>query len=443
MCTRRVALGAESISLRGVVSVGFTIPKTLELERVQIDGVALAVGFFFSFRLFIMLLSVRILGTDPQTGVEIGLVLNILLLAVVAFHSLGEARVPLSEMAQSWPVRWAFVFLSFSCCSLLWTSTVSLPAAIVYWCAMAADVAIVILMLRTGRLTVVANSLMKGYVWGACLVAIIAWLLPAQSDLRLGDEELVGPNAIGYLCAFAFFFAQYLAREKDGKWGAAAFLLGVTLLRSLSKTTIIAFLAGEVFLLVRDKSMKRRTKVLLSLGAAAIVAAFSSLLSSYYDIYTNAGNQSETLTGRLGLWTYFLAEAVEQPWIGHGFHSVWQVVPPFGPDLFEARHAHNELLQQFYAYGVVGVGMFAGIYGSLWLQLRRLISRPRKTFFFAFLLFILVRGLADTEAFDLSLPLWSIVLISMLANHEDGTSRRTTEVRSLARSHPLGLVQRV
>jgi O-antigen ligase len=425
------------------VKVGITITKAPELNQVQTDGLALAVGFFFSFRLFIMLLSVRILGTDPQTGVEVSLVLNILLLVAVAFHSLGEARFPVSQMLQLRPVRWAFLFLSFSCCSLIWTSTASLPAAIAYWCAMAADVAIVILMLRTGRLTEVASSLMKGYVWGACAVAMIAWLLPAQSDLRLGDEELLGPNAIGYLCAFAIFVAQYLAREKDGKWGAAALLLGVTLLRSLSKTTIIAFLAGETFLLLRDKSMSRRTKLLLALGAAAIVAAFSSLLSSYYEIYSNAGNQAETLTGRLGLWTYFLAEAVEQPWLGHGFHSVWQVVPPFGSDQFEARHAHNELLQQFYAYGVVGVCMFAGIYGSLWLQLRRLASRPKRTFFFAFLLFVLVRGLADTDAFDLSLPLWSIVLISMLANHEDGTSHGIAAVPSRAQPHPLGPVQRV
>jgi O-antigen ligase len=325
----------------------------------------------------------------------------------------------------------------------MWTSTSSLAAAIAYWCAMAADVAIVVLMLRTGRVTQVANSLMRGYVWGACAVAIIAWMLPAQSDLRLGDEELLGPNAIGYLCAFAIFFAQYLAREKDGKWGAAGLLLGVTLLRSLSKTTIIAFLAGEAFLLWRDKSMNRRTKALLILGAVAIVAAFSSLLASYYEIYTNAGNQAETLTGRLGLWTYFLAEAVERPWIGHGFHSVWQVVPPFGSDQFEARHAHNELLQQFYAYGVVGVCMFAGIYGSLWLHLRRLAAGPRKTLFFAFLLFVLMRGLADTDAFDLSLPLWSIILISVLANCREPASFSNDAVASFPRPLPLGQVQQV
>jgi O-antigen ligase len=308
---------------------------------------------------------------------------------------------------------------------------------------MAADFTMVIVMLRDGRLTVVANSLMKGYVWGACAVAVIAWLLPAQSDLRLGDEELLGPNAIGYLCAFAFFFAQYLMREKDGKWGPAALLLSVTMLRSLSKTTIIAFLVGEVFLLLKDKSIRRRTKGLLALGATVIIAAFSSLLASYFDSYVSTGNQAETLTGRLGIWTYFLVEAIQQPWIGHGFHSVWQVVPPFGGDQFEARHAHNELIQQFYAYGMVGVSMFLGIYGSLWLQVRRLVAGPRKTFFFAFLLFILVRGLADTEAFDLSLPLWSIVLISVLENHEFANSQRVVDVPSHICPQPFTPERRV
>jgi hypothetical protein len=45
-----------------------------------------------------------------------------------------------------------------------------------------------------------------------------------------------------------------------------------------------------------------------------------------------------------------------------------------------------------------------------------------KTFLFAFLIFILVRGTADTERFDFSLPMWAIVMVSLLI--EDA---RTTE----------------
>lgn len=381
-------------------------------------GIAFAVGFFFSFRIFIMLLSVRILGTEPQTGVAASLVLNILLLCATAFHSLGAARYPLKQMLRLPPVRWAEVFLGFSGLSLLWSSTASLPAAAAFWCAMASDAGIVVLLLGANPGEKTTANLMKGYVWGACAVAVIAWLLPAQSDLRLGDEELLGPNQIGYLCAFAIFFAQYLMREKSGNWSAAVLLLALTLLRSLSKTSILAFLAAQLFLLAYDQSIRLRTKILLALVGAAIVAAFLPLLFSYYDIYSNAGNQSETLTGRLGLWAVILAEAVERPWIGHGFHSVWKVIPPFGPDQFEARHAHNELLQQFYAYGVVGILMFLGIYGSLCLAVRKMVTGPRKTFLFGFLIFILLRGLTDTEPFDMSLPLWAIVMVSPLMFRE-------------------------
>jgi exopolysaccharide production protein ExoQ len=205
---------------------------------------------------------------------------------------------------------------------------------------------------------------------------------------------------------------QYLMREKAGKWGLATFVLAITLLRSLSKTSIVAFLIAESFLLIKDKSMRRRTKVMLILAGIATVVVFSSLLTSYFDIYTTAGNSPETLTGRIGIWAVILGEAIQQPWIGHGFHAVWKVIPPFGD--FEARHAHNELIQQFYAYGVVGVCMLGGLYGSFYRQTRRLSVPSMRTLWFALLLFVLVRGLTDTEPFDLSLPLWAIVMISIL-----------------------------
>jgi O-antigen ligase len=188
----------------------------------------------------------------------------------------------------------------------------------------------------------------------------------------------------------------------------AAFL-AITMLRSLSKTTIIAFVVAQAFLLLRDRSLGWKAKFYIGSAAAVVVAVFWSLLSAYYDVYTNAGNQSETLTGRIGIWAFILSEALQHPWIGHGFHSVWKVIPPFG--VFEARHAHNELLQQFYAYGALGVALLVCLYGSIYLEVRRIRTGPIKTLLLAVLLFVVVRGFADTEVFDLSLPLWAIVLI--------------------------------
>jgi O-antigen ligase len=387
---------------------------TLNLQATAAEQTMLPasiVGFFFSFRLFIILLTVRVFQAEAQTGTALGLGLNYLLLLGVVFVSFGPAPTTLRSTLRSPSFRWVLVFIGFSFCSLFWTAAVSVSAAFAFWTAMAADTAIVVLLLRTAPEQRVAASLMKGYISGAVAISAIAWILPAQSDLRLGDEELLGPNQIGYVCAFAVFLAQYLIAKGNRQWKFSAVFLAVTLLRTFSKTTIVAFLVGQIFLIVRDKAIGRRKKMYLAFGTCVVLATFWPLISAYYEVYTNAGNQAETLTGRIGIWAFILDKALDQPWIGHGFHSVWKVIPSFGP--FEARHAHNEILQQFYAYGAAGIAMLIGLYGSFFRQMRRIPSGPMKTLSLGLLVFALIRGLADTEVFDVSLPLWMIALLGI------------------------------
>jgi len=372
------------------------------------------IGFFFSFRLFFVLLTTHVFNAGPQAGMMLSLGLNYILLTIVVINSIGLAPRTLASITSLPCYRWVLCFLSFSGCSLIWSATSSLPAAVAFWCAMAADLAMVILILRAYNTLDVCSSIMKGYVYGACCIALIAWIMPAQSDLRLGDDEFLGPNQIGYACAFAAFFAQYLMRAEQGRWRVPAAFLAITLLRSLSKTTICAFVAGEAVIFMWDKSVRRKTKLALLLGTILIVAIFWGLLVSYYDVYTNAGDQAKTLTGRLGIWAYILDKSLDQPWIGHGFHSVWKVIPPFGSDQFEARHAHNELLQQFYAYGVAGIILLIALYGSLFCQVKKMPKSPLRALLLGLLVFVVVRGFADTEAFDLSLPLWAIAMFSTL-----------------------------
>lgn len=308
------------------------------------------------------------------------------------------------------------VFLAFSGCSLAWSVTASLPTSVVYWCGIAADAVMVFLLLRAGPVTAVAHSLMKGFIWSTCCLALLVWIMPAQADLRLGDQDFFNTNQIGNLCAFSIFMAQYLMRRKDGKWGVATAFLAVTLLRSLSKTTLVAFLLSEGYLVIQDRSISRKTKIYLTAALVVFILAFWGLFEAYYGIYTNTSNQAETLTGRTGIWFVCLNEALDKPWIGHGFDSIWKVIPPFGDEQFEARHAENEVLQQFYAYGVAGVVMLAGLYWSLYWQIRKLQRGPVRIVFLSLMLFIVIRGLAEAEPFDLTLPLWAIVLISVVVS---------------------------
>jgi O-antigen ligase len=369
------------------------------------------VGFFLAARLCITFLFFQ---TEPQTGAIVTLALNFALLLAVMFYSSGAGRKVLRVAAGATPFLWVLSFLTVALCSLSWSATVSTPVAFGYWCELASQVAMMVFLLRTGPAERVACSVMRGYVAGACVIAVIAWLSPTMQDLRPGNDDFFSPNAIGFTCAFAIYQMQYLARRK-GEWNAgsviAGFVLAVTLLRTLSKTTIVAFVIAQVFMLFRDHEMSRKSKVIVGAVSLGVIGAFWGLITSYYAVYSNAGNQAETLTGRIGIWAFVLDRALEQPWIGHGFHSFRNVIPPFGD--FEAWHAHNELLQQFYTYGVIGVVLLIGVYGSLYFYVRRTASPGCKTILTSLLLFVVIRGLADTENFDLSLPLWFIALLSM------------------------------
>lgn len=389
-----------------------------DVARPASSMAAFIVGFFLAFRLVIPVFSVRVIGMDPQIGSGIKLVLGLGLLWLVYIDGLGATNRSLGSVVRaSSPVRWVLVFLFFSGCSLLWSETASPVASFAYWSGTVCDVLIVLFLFRTSTVAGVATSLLRGFVWGACCIAFIAWIMPSQSDLRLGDEEFFNSNSIGNTCAFGIFFSQYLMRRKDGGSGFATLFLVLTLVRSLSKTTIAAFVASEVFLVLQDRSMSRKTKTTVTVAAILIVLVFWALFEAYYNLYTTTGNQAETLTGRTAIWAYVFNHALEEPWLGHGFDSMWGVIPAFGT--FEARHAENEVLEQFYSYGVAGVLILAGIYGSLYRTIRRRAATEVKTILTSILLFIIVRGFAEAEPFDLLLPLWSVVLISMLVRCDD------------------------
>jgi exopolysaccharide production protein ExoQ len=244
--------------------------------RQTSKGAALAfcVGFYFAIRVIATVFLVRVLGMEPQAGAVATLASTFLLLGFVGLSVMGAARVETDSAFDLADVRWVFLFLGFSGCSLLWSETVSLSISAAYWCGTVSDVAIVILLLRSHLAPIPAESLMKGFVWGACLIAAISWVMPSQYDMRLGDGDYLNANTIGNLCAFGVFFAQYLMRARKGRWGFAIFFLAVTLVRSLSKTAIVAFLISEGYLLIQDRIMSRRTKMYVMIAVTVVVIAF-------------------------------------------------------------------------------------------------------------------------------------------------------------------------
>ncbi len=364
------------------------------------------IGFLFAFR---TCLTVLWFQDDPQVGSTVSVAISLILLTIAALATIGSTPSIPAACFRTPVLRWIAVFLGLNLLSLLWTEAPLIGAAS-YLAATIANVAIIWFILRDGDAASHANAVLRGYVWGTCLVAITAWLLPALPDLRLGNEVFLHPNSIGFICATATLMAIYLTHWNKSFWWPALWL-ALTLIRTISKTSIIAFFAAMIFYLFKNKILARSTKIWIGIAGGLILVSLSSLLIAYFDAYTETTGP-ETLTGRTVIWAAAAAIAVEKPILGHGFYSLRFLIPPIGT--FEPQHAHNEFLQQFFVLGAVGVLVALSLYWVAFRQIRRAPASRLKTLAATLLIYALIRGLADTENFDLSYPLWLMAMLSIL-----------------------------
>jgi exopolysaccharide production protein ExoQ len=380
-------------------------------------SIAGVVGAYFGLRVCLTFLFFR---SDPQAGAAVSFALNLLLVIPVALYAAGPGSIKLSQAIRVMPFSLVLAFLGLALVSLIWSETQSITVAFAYWCALAANVALVFLLIRGDHSGDAAESLFKGYIYGVLILAMVAWASPEMADLRLGNDEFLNPSVIGFECAFGALLCQHLAPQ-GARWKWLGAVLAITLVRSLSKTSIIAFVVAEIFYLSKTNTIGRHTKTMLALASLFVVVAFWGLFVAYYAIYLNASTQAETLTGRTGIWLVAIGMALEKPWFGHGFHSFRNTIPAFGA--FEPWHAHNELIQQFFIYGITGVTLLIALYTSLLRQLRHYAQNPLSVVGKALLLLVIIRGFADTENFDLSFPLWAITAISLtLAQMKEATA---------------------
>ena len=363
-------------------------------------------GFLLAFKGCLTFLFFR---SNPQAGAGATVVLTLCWLLLVAGYTILDPPQRATTQMSGNTLRWIMLYLGLAAASLIWTTTNSLTVAAGYWAATAADVVATWLLLRYQPVQENAVRIMHGFILGAVLVAIIAWSAPAMEDMRLGNEDFLHPNLIGFDFAIAALFSAYLAQQKKiWAWAAAGFV--ITMIRTLSKGTIVGFLFAGLYYLVRGLKISRKARIYVGLASAAVLMCFWGLLEAYLDLYTE-GSNLETLTGRTYIWTQSLDIAMEKSWFGHGFDSFRWVFPPF--ENFQPWHAHNELIQQLFAYGLVGILIVAGVYWTFYRQVRLSRNTGLKSLAMAMLILVLVRGLVDTDRFELCFPLWLMTMLSI------------------------------
>ena len=349
---------------------------------------------------------------EPKNGTAFSILSSctMLLLATLASLIFG------SPIKVAWPkpAKFSFAYFAFTGLSLFWTEASSLSSAAGYWLGLAADLLFVLVLFACEDGETVAISAVKGFVLGTVAVALIAWTAPGTPDLRMGQEDYLHPNALGYQFALAALLAIYLAlRYRTASYWWLVASLDFSLTRTLSKSSILAFSGAAVFYIFFRASLAWRRR--LKIAAVHIILTVLSwpFVSFYVQEYSQTAAVG-TLTGRTVIWASSWEIASERPWIGHGFYSYRSVVPFFGE--FEAWQAHNDLLQQFFSYGTVGLLLACAVYISLFRYLRRSRSSPEVDLGYGIFVFGLIHGLTEANHIDLAIPVRLIVLFVVWCN---------------------------
>jgi exopolysaccharide production protein ExoQ len=389
-----------------LVSLTVTVPR---MQPIQMGFVPQLLGFFFAARLSLTAVAFQ---SDPSAGSAVINVCGLLLVGAVWIVSGSKPwRVPRGL------ARWVLVYALFIGASVLWSVAKSPGTAAVYWAGVFADIVAIHLLVKDGNAEGIAYDLMEGYVWGAIALGLVAWSLPTMWDLRIGNEDFLHPNLVGYTSALGLLFALQLLRRSRLMLFCALFC-GATLLRSLSKGSIAALLAAGTYYVVRGSHLRRRTKILIGIVAAAAIAGSWALMESYIDTYSST-YQLETLTGRTYLWAIAWDESFHTFWFGHGLYSFRFVIPSIGD--FQPWHAHNEYLQQFFCFGLVGFALYVGLHIRVVRTLWRNRAHEFATLGGAVLILALVRGFVDTENISINYPLWLMTLFAFV--FRDSTKR--------------------
>jgi len=311
------------------------------------------------------------------------------------------------------------LFLAWSGCSLFWTTAGDQRAAVGYWGVAAAEVLGVALLARRADPAAGCVRFAEGLVAGATVLSLVAIFRFGTDAGRLGDAMVLHPNLVAHWAAIGIMTCAALITSRSSMrlvYGIAGLFLTCVVVSTFSKTVMLALpIAMAAFLAVL---FRRRAAWLTGLGVmvTAFVIAAQNGAVDYLSDYMAAQGRLETLSGRTILWDETWQQITAAKWLGHGFMSFRDQVP----QIFTVRlvHAHNELLNIWFALGAIGVVIVAAIYAvALWQVVAAI--RNRRTdiagLTLALWVFCVIRGLTEASPTTIVLPLPMLVILSTWA----------------------------
>jgi exopolysaccharide production protein ExoQ len=320
-------------------------------------------------------------------------------------------------------INWIIAYCLWCVLSLSWTHADSLISAGGYLLSMVLGIAIVGAMICWGNLEALALASVKGLIAGGWLISFCA-LLSTSDDPngRLGNLEFLHPGKVGEYAGQAALCSCFMwvrSRKDSGYgrwlWAASAVFLTWIVLRSLSKTSMIAFCCSAAVYIMFSRIVPLKTKVIALVAATLLFSVMYTFVNTYVESYLEeTPGEATTLTGRTLLWAKSWEMIQEHPTLGYGFLSFRD----YGPQDWDVRtvHAHNEWITQWFQLGSVGLILTIGIYVSYFRHLRSSAYSLQRELGMSMLIYMLIQGFAIAEPSGLTFPLPMLLLLSTWAS---------------------------
>ncbi len=133
-----------------------------------------------------------------------------------------------------------------------------------------------------------------------------------------------------------------------------------------------ALLLTTLIVLTRRTSYSKATRFLvaglgLSLVACYVIWDDLGIVAHFRSYEQPQYLDSETLTGRLPVWSSAIELALSSPILGHGYMSTYAI--GLEGYYWTAPSAHNAMIQTFFDLGLIGLTFVLGIYLHAWCKL--------------------------------------------------------------------------
>lgn len=359
-------------------------------------------------------------ATDEGSTVRRIALLSLGLLGLITLWSKGGTEIRINGV-----LGWLILFFFFwSFLSITWADNIELTFRRM----------VVLLMLSLGALAAARRFSDTAILYLAFVSSFLFLLIGISAELAFGtlnpwlpNYRFAGtlhPNHQGWNCATLLLASIALARtavHRPFLYRIAAFVAVVFLVLTKSRT---AFAGALLALVVYCILYLPKSKVFLYASAAISTAClffltlghnFLSFASFAILLGRSDLSATQTLSGRIPLWTQLLPYIWERPFLGYGFGGFWtsdRVIDISGQVGWGVPGAHNGFIDIILGIGILGVACYMGI---LLVALKRLITlynadhNPTIVFGVMMLVFFSLVMLIEEIAWETSMPTYIVL----------------------------------